>query len=254
MDPRTILFYEELQSNAFPALQTVMYDGWSVRFGGGFTYRVNDANPMYPEHLPVEEKIGYVEALYRASSLDKSIFKLHEGMDPERLAACDRLLEANGYVKERHGNIFVCDLTSFSRPSSEDVTLESHLTEDWLDRFLTMNGTEGATKDAAKSMLRSIVFPLTAASIWEDGRMIACGLGVMERGRIGLYDIFVDASCRRRGLGVNICAAIMNEGKAAGCTEAYLQCLTNNHGARRLYALLGYKETYAYWFRIKRFT
>ena len=52
MDRAQIEFFEELQSNAFPALQTVMYDGWSVRFGGGFTYRVNDANPMYPERLP----------------------------------------------------------------------------------------------------------------------------------------------------------------------------------------------------------
>ena len=56
-----ILLYEELQTNAFPALQTVMYDGWSVRFGGGFTYRVNCANPMYPETLPGAEKVRYTE-------------------------------------------------------------------------------------------------------------------------------------------------------------------------------------------------
>ena len=40
MTQAEIRFLEELQTNAFPALQTVMYDGWSVRFGGGFTYRV----------------------------------------------------------------------------------------------------------------------------------------------------------------------------------------------------------------------
>ena len=57
MNRREILLYEELQTNAFPALQTVMYDGWSVRFGGGFTYRVNCANPMYPEALPGAEKV-----------------------------------------------------------------------------------------------------------------------------------------------------------------------------------------------------
>ena len=49
MNHQEISFYEELQCNAFPALQNVMYDGWSVRFGGGFTYRVNCANAMYPE-------------------------------------------------------------------------------------------------------------------------------------------------------------------------------------------------------------
>ena len=64
-----ISFYEELQCNAFPALQNVMYDGWSVRFGGGFTYRVNCANAMYPEVLPAKEKVQYVESLYRQSGL-----------------------------------------------------------------------------------------------------------------------------------------------------------------------------------------
>lgn len=65
MNKQEISFYEELQCNAFPALQNVMYDGWSVRFGGGFTYRVNCANPMYPETLPAREKIEYTESLYR---------------------------------------------------------------------------------------------------------------------------------------------------------------------------------------------
>lgn len=81
MDQQEITFYEELQCNAFPALQNVMYDGWSVRFGGGFTYRVNCANAMYPETLPAREKAEYVEKMYRESGLSMSIFKLHEGMD-----------------------------------------------------------------------------------------------------------------------------------------------------------------------------
>ena len=69
MNQQEISFYEELQCNAFPALQNVMYDGWSVRFGGGFTYRVNCANAMYPEALPARDKVQYVESLYRQSGL-----------------------------------------------------------------------------------------------------------------------------------------------------------------------------------------
>ena len=84
--------------------------------------------------------------------------------------------------------------------------------------------------------------------------MIACGLGVLERGYVGLYDIYVDASCRRRGLGGDICTAIMQYGKSMGCHTAYLQCLTDNLGARALYDLLGYHETYHYWFRTKSLT
>lgn len=248
-----ITFYEELQCNAFPALQTVMYDGWSVRFGGGFTYRVNCANPMYPEGLPMEEKIDYVEGLYREAGLSMAIFKLHEGMEPERLKGAEALLNARGYGSERRGNIFLCDLTGFAQEAKTAVVIQNAMDDTWLDGFLTMNGTADAQREAAMQMLKNIHYPILAASIVENGKMAACGLGVIERGNVGLYDIFVDAGCRRRGLGGDICTAIMNAGKAAGCDRAYLQVLSDNQGARALYRGLGYRESYEYWFRTKRF-
>ena len=251
MNRSEILLYEELQTNAFPALQTVMYDGWSVRFGGGFTYRVNCANPMYPESFPGDEKVRFVDGLYRKSGLKKSIVKLHDGMDPEQLLVCARALDDMEYDTERSGNIFICDLETFVRKPKTDVLIEDVMTGPWLDGFLTMNGTADVQRQAASAMLRSIVYPIAAASIVEDGRMVACGLGVLERGYIGLYDIYVDSSCRRRGLGGDICTAIMQYGKSRGCHTAYLQCLSDNHGARTMYDQLGYRETYHYWFRTK---
>lgn len=253
MNHQEISFYEELQCNAFPALQNVMYDGWSVRFGGGFTYRVNCANAMYPEVLPAKEKVQYVESLYRQSGLSMSIFKLHEGMDPAQCKACNAVLDEMGYDTERDGNIFVCDLETFDQKPATPVIVSGDMTDEWLDGFLTMNGTIDAQRPAASAMLKNIRYPIAAASIVENGKMVACGLGVLERGHVGLYDIYVDASCRRRGLGRDICAAIMQYGKENGCDTAYLQVLSDNHGARALYRQLGYTETYEYWFRTKRF-
>lgn len=251
MEQQDILFYEELQANAFPALCTLQYDGWSVRFGGGFTYRVNCANPMYQETLPVAEKISYVEQLYAESDLDLSIFKLHAGMESERLQCAEKILTERGYDRLRDGNIFVCDLDTFVKTPKTAVTVSSEMTDAWLDGFLTMNGTGAAQRQAAMKMLKSIHYPIVAAAIYENGNMIACGLGVVERGHVGLYDIYVDSTCRRRGLGADICTAIMNAGKAQGCTTAYLQVLSDNLGARSLYRGLGYEETYGYWFRVK---
>ena len=251
MHQQEISFYEELQCNAFPALQNIMYDGWSVRFGGGFTYRVNCANPMYPETLPIPEKLAYVETLYRESGLDMAIIKLHEGMELGRMEEAQACLDDMGYATERRGNIFLCDLTEFSYEPKQMVEIRSAMDDVWLDGFLTMNGTADAQREAAVSMLKNIRCPIAAASIVEDSRMVACGLGVMERGNIGLYDIYVDSGCRRRGLGADICAAIMRAGKAAGCHRAYLQVLSDNQGARALYRGLGYWETYEYWFRTK---
>jgi len=253
MERKEIALYEELQSNAFPALQTVFYDGWSIRFGGGFTYRVNCANPMYPEALSAAEKIAYTEKLYRDSGLSMAIVKLHEGMEPEQLRACGAELDTLGYGTERDGNIFVCPLETFHGTPKAGVLIADVMEEEWLDGFLTMNGTADAQREAAVQMLKNIHYPIAAASIMEGGRMIACGLGVIERGYVGLYDIYVDAACRRRGLGSDICTAIMNYGKENDCHTAYLQVLSDNVGARALYRGLGYRETYEYWFRIKRF-
>lgn len=251
MHQQEILFFEELQNNAFPALQNIFYDGWSLRFGGGFTYRVNCANPMYPETLPAEEKIAYAEDLYRTSGLDKIIFKLHEGIEPRRLDRYEALLDRRGYECHRRGNIFTCRLEGFQRVPGAQVTIEPEMSDQWLSGFLTMNGTGGPLRAAAAAMLKNIRLPIAAASIQENGRMLACGLGVLERGYVGLYDIYVDEGCRRRGLGGDICAAIMSYGKDRGCHGAYLQVLSDNQGARALYWALGYEETYAYWFRTK---
>lgn len=251
MEHVNIPMYEELQANAFPALQTIQYDGWAVRFGGGFTYRVNCANPMYQETLPMEEKLSYVENLYKESELNRSIFKLHEGMEQERLENAEQWLAEKGYDRLRDGNIFVCPLSSFEKKPGTEVQVSDIMTDEWLNGFLTMNGTVDAQRQAAATMLKNIHYPIAAASIWENERMIACGLGVMERGHVGLFDIYVDAACRRRGLGGDICTAIMNAGKQQGCHRAYLQVLADNFGARALYRQLGYEESYGYWFRVK---
>ncbi len=253
MNRQEIAVYEELQINAFPALQPVLYDGWAVRFGGGFTYRVNCAGPVYPEVLNPADKIRHVEQLYRDSGRSMASFRMHDGMDPGRLTQYQQLLDEAGYGTDRDGNIFVDDLADFSFRPRTEVVISDTMDDDWLDGFLTMNGTADAQRDAARIMLKNISYPIAAAAIIEDGKMSACGLGVMERGYVGLYDIYVDSSQRRRGLGTDICAAIMHYGKDRGCHTAYLQVLSDNPGARTRYRKRGSRETYEYWFRLKRF-
>lgn len=242
-------FFEELQSNAFPALQTVMYDGWSVRFGGGFTLRVNCANPMYEGSLPAKEKADYVESLYTARNMPV-MFKVHDGMTNRDEVNAE--LDARGYAEMRRGNIFICDLEKNPPKTNGLAVVEEVMTDSWLTDFLDMNGTaDPVQREAAFKMLKNIAMPIQAASIVEKGRIIACGLGVYERGYVGLYDIFVDSSCRRRGYGAEICSAIMAKGKELGAKHAYLQVLADNFGARKLYYGLGYEESYEYWFRVK---
>jgi hypothetical protein len=57
-------FIEELTLNHWPSLQTLLYDGWVLRFAEGHTKRANSVNPIYTFKQPVDEKITQCEQLY----------------------------------------------------------------------------------------------------------------------------------------------------------------------------------------------
>jgi ribosomal protein S18 acetylase RimI-like enzyme len=84
-----------------------------------------------------------------------------------------------------------------------------------------------------------------------DGQVASCGLGVLEDGYLGLFDIIVDPAARRMGLGECLVRDLLVWGKRKGAHQSYLQVMKDNAPARALYAKLGYREAYAYWYRVK---
>ncbi len=60
---------EEYSLNAWPAFETVHFDGWVQHFAGGYTRRANSVNPLYLSVLPLEEKLPACEALYSRQGL-----------------------------------------------------------------------------------------------------------------------------------------------------------------------------------------
>ena len=81
---------EELSLNAWASLQTVLYDGWVLRFANGYTKRANSVNPIHPSSLDIEEKIRFCENHYQDRNLPV-VFKLTPTVYPsdldEKLAA-----------------------------------------------------------------------------------------------------------------------------------------------------------------------
>lgn len=244
---KEILQIEELSINAFPAILTELYDGWILRYSNGYTYRGNSVNPLYPSTIDLIDKIKYCEYKYFEKGLP-CIFKMTENVD----RALDISLENQGYTIEKSADVMECKINKYIELDIEDVQISTDMTNEWLEGFLNLNGTTKENiKSTAKTMLSNIKNPVFCVSIYKDKIMIACGLGVLENNKIGLYDIYVMEKYRRNGFGKMICKVIINEGLEIGADSAYLQVVSLNEKAINLYSSLGFKKVYTYWYRVK---
>lgn len=265
-----IKLIEEISLNAWPSHKMELYDGWLIRFSHNYTHRTNSVTQVGASLLPVEEKIAYCEKIYE-NYHTPSIFKISPLLDP----SFDELLSSRGYEVQHTTEVMIMDYTDFCPypalsaeyeyygrnsglpsfivyPDNVIVLLRDRITDEWIHALFGLNGTTNPTlRRIVPSMFKAIPKETIVASIEIDGRMVASGLGIMDRGHVGLYAIYVDASCRHKKFGRAICNAILTEAKKKGATKAYLQVVQGNIPAKSLYTSLGFKDLYTYWFRVK---
>ncbi|WP_378953596.1 GNAT family N-acetyltransferase [Pelosinus sp. sgz500959] len=238
---------EEYSLNALPALQTMLYDGWVLRFGKGYTKRANCVNPIYSSIQDLSLKIQHCEQLYSEKNLE-TIFKITSASIPNSL---DSLLEERGYQIASPASVLGLILNQSNQTIDENITYSSTITEEWLTFFCQFNHIAEHNKLVLQYMLENIIPHKYIVSLKLDSKTIGCGLGVLQDEYIGLYDIVIDDAYRNQGYGKKLIANILKLGAKAGAKQSYLQVLQKNTPAIKLYTSLGYKEIYQYWYRIK---
>ncbi len=238
---------EEISLNAWPALQTLLYDGWVIRLADGYTKRANSVNPLYPSELDVAEKIAACEKIYRDNNLPV-VFKLTTDCCPHDL---DTVLATNGYATDSDTSVQLLSLQAWNTGVQPDVNLETALSDGWLAAFCRMSKLDDQRRIKLERILNLIAPAKCFASVQVAGQIAACGLGVAQAGFVGLFDIVTDANLRGKGYGQCVVEEILAWGKAQGAHTAYLQVMLNNGPALSLYAKLGFQEAYRYWYRIK---
>jgi ribosomal protein S18 acetylase RimI-like enzyme len=241
-----ILQIEELSLNAWPAPQTLLYDGWVLRFAGGYTRRANSINPLYASALPLEEKIAACEQLYRAQRLPVT-FKMTPGSQPAHL---DEVLAERGYQADAHTSVQLLDLKTWSGESPKNFNTTSALNEEWFAAFCKLSGTPEKHFAPMRQILSLLLPTHCFAMLQVENQPVACGLAVLENGFVGMFDIVVAADQRRKGFGRIMMDGLLAWGKKQGADTSYLQVMCNNPPALRLYANLGYREIYRYWYRV----
>jgi len=239
---------EELAFNAWPSLQTLLYDGWVLRFADGYTKRANSANPLYYSGTDVTRKIETCEKLYRGQGL-KVVFKMTPVSQPEGL---DSFLAAQGYQVDSPTSVQLLDMSAWNQPTTTpDAVYCESLTEEWFSAFCELGSVDPQRQLTARRLLQLIVSAKGLAAIRQNGHVVACGLGVLQDGFVGLFDIVVDRRFRRQGHGRQLVQSLLAWGQHQAAHTAYLQVMLNNEPALRLYSTLGFQEKYQYWYRVK---
>lgn len=100
-------------------------------------------------------------------------------------------------------------------------------------------------------MLARIQDKTLMAVLVEDGVEIACGLGVLNKGLFGLFDIGTLSAKRNQGYGAKLLNGMLSWAVQNGATDSYLQVVADNAPAISLYRKLGFQDCYEYWYRIK---
>lgn len=237
---------EELSLNAWPAMQSLQYDGWVLRCADGYTKRANSVYPLYPSQLDVDEKIDFCESFYRNRGLP-AVFKLTRASTPTHL---DAFLEKRGYRMDSLTSVQCLDLSAGEYGSIGNVDLTSTDSEVWHAAFARMNNVSPDRQTIHEHILRAILPDKCYAALSVDGHIIGCGLGVLQSGYIGIFDIVIAPDHREQGHGMRLMQALLAWGQGHSAHTSYLQVMSNNESALGLYERLGFRETYQYWYRI----
>jgi GNAT superfamily N-acetyltransferase len=244
--PPLLRVIEECSLNAWPGLQQLLLDGWLVRFGAGFTRRANSVTPLYAGTGEVRETLARCEALYAARG-QPCIVRITPLAQPPGLEA---LLEHAGYRREGETSVQVLDPLPDTRMNGA-CALADALSDHWHGTFTRLDDTPVAHRHTLRAILGQIALPHTGALCPADATPVCCGRAVLEGPQLGLFDIATDAAQRGRGHATRLIGHLLAWGRRLDATRAYLQVEVDNAPALRLYAHLGFRELYRYWYRVK---
>lgn len=230
-----------------------MLDGWVLRFTRGFTKRANSVTPLYPAAQPPAEKIRYCENLYAREGL-RTIFRLTTVSEENDL---DELLAGRGYDCIDPTQVLHRSLTTgeFGVAGAFSVVPVASFLATYANVQEPPDVDASSARRASelhRVILRAIRSETVFGSITEDGEPVACGMAVVEREVVGLFDIVVHPEYRRRGHGKALVESLLKRAADMGARAAYLQVLDANAGARSLYTSLGFEPLYEYRYRVSK--
>ena len=235
---------EQVALNAWAPFQQIFFDGWVLRFADGYTKRANSANLCAPIETNPAALTEYVEAQYRARN-QPPIFRI---IDHPRARDVDEFLARRNYAILDRTLVMTCPLEQFHFQENR-VQIRALDADTWLAHYTEL--TEIKSAPAAHRRILQNIVPTHWFAILEVGHLAAaCGVGVLDRGYFGFFDIITARAARRQGHATQLLRGLAKCAQQNGAHTLYLQVVATNAPARQLYQKLGFTEAYTYWYRV----
>ncbi len=245
-----IRLVDELAANAWAAHTNQIVDGWRLRWNDGVTGRANSvwAGSLGEDQITLEDRIKIAEEFYQRRNAPPK-FHICPATQPPDL---DSILEARNYAVITPTDVQIASVAAVLERSvsNYEVNVFENFSETWFEAFCQLSErTDSRAINARREILRHIAPRAGYALLKIDDQNAAVGLGVVERGWMGLFSIDTGAAFRKRGAATAIIRALMKWGQTFGAVQTYLQVVPQNTAAMNLYAKLGFKKLYQYHYR-----
>lgn len=243
-----IQLIEELAANAWTPKVIQMVDGWRFRFNDGVSRRVNSVYPNENHgRVSVEEKMALAEAFYARKGLPPR-YQICPASQPADL---DEILAARGYTVDALTAVQVAEpSTVLARMEpSTPVEISILLSQAWFQAYQTFIGFDEHQAEMRWGALKRIGPRTGYALLRQEGKPVAVGLGVFERGWLGVFNMATQEAFRRQGCASAVLYALADWGRGIGASGVYLQVMEDNLPALALYRRAGFERLYHYHYR-----
>jgi N-acetylglutamate synthase len=234
---------QQVAALGWRALETARLGDWLLRASDGFTGRANSVLTIGDPGRAVRDAVATVEAWYAERALPPR-FQLPE---PGATDGVRELLDERGYAWSLPVHVMTAELGHVLRAANArvgpgNVTLDETPDDAWLS---TYRRAEGVAPAAARGVLAghpAAVF----ASVRSGGRTVAIARAAVDGCWAGLSAVEVVPEARRRGLGMQVTAAVLRWAGTRGARQVYLQAGIPNDPAVTLYRSLGFDVHHDY--------
>ncbi|HSG26723.1 MAG TPA: GNAT family N-acetyltransferase [Anaerolineales bacterium] len=251
MELSQIRLIEELAANAWRPEVEQHLGGWRARYSGGNSRRVNSVWPNAPlGAASLQEGVEWAEAFYDRRGVSPC-FQLCPAAQPAEL---HQVLSERGYRFYAHTQVQVqsiATLLGITAPSVERAIAADTLTDTWFELYTSASGYSAESLPVRRGILSRIGPAAHFVSLHHAGQLSAVGLGVVERGWLGVFCVVTSPISRQQGLATGVMHALAEWGRQQNAEQIYLQVMEDNQPALSLYSKLGFTRLYQYYYAVK---